>query len=126
MRTISNTNTRRVIKEEKKIMKMRLNEKNKEIRQVRRLGGWEKKSRDIESRLSPDMRKRYRTLKNREIARVWDIEKRKKLERIETIKPKTPDTYENVMIGDHCLIDRYGNPDIKPAVYGGIIPSSNM
>ena len=121
-------------KEEKRILEMRIDEKKKDIGEMRRR--WEAETRRVNSVVGLSFRgsEKMRVLKAEELRMFWQKEKKRTqdkadrmVEKQNPVRPSSiPVEYRGIIIGDQGLEDKFGQTSPSIAIYGGIVPSNNV
>ena len=99
---------RRYKKEEKIIMKNRIEEKKSQIKKQKI--NWTKTSVEVEKDLGNEARAQYRIIKKNELNRVWEIENAHKRKKLRNLVPDVPDIYQGVLLQSSLLEEKFGNP----------------
>ena len=81
-------------KEIKRLWKLRLTQKNKEIRQLN--VQWWKHSSRVERLLPLGVRRQFKTIKSEELNRVWTLEKRRTDQKLQRQTKPVPDKLEGI------------------------------
>ena len=112
--------------EERQILRMRINEKLRNIADSRmRIDYSNRQTRRLILKDS-SLWDQFSNIRKWELGRKWEELRKRREERIRKLfndfckKKNIPDTFEGVELGDKNLEDLFGNPDREPAVYGGI------
>ena len=123
---ISKYNNRRVKFEEKRIMRYRIAEKEKELRISKRK--WAQFSDSAENFLDRNsvFNEEFKVIKKNEVSRVFNIEKEIKEGKLRKRVVNIPEVFAGIKVGDTVLNDEYGDPNVEPVILGGIEPSDNM
>ena len=123
-RIVSKFNSKRCKKEEVRLMNLRIAEKSQESRIQRQV--WYKYSSMIESFMSLETKSYYRLIKQREISRVWRLEKSRLDSKLQKTVIDIPDIYAGIKVGDQILREQFGDQGSDPVILGGIQKTANM
>ena len=110
-------NGRRYKAEEKRIMTFRIQEKNWQIRNLKK--EWTTLSKQVEGNFNQAGRALYREIKRKELNRVWRLEKEHKAGKLNRL-PTLPENFQGILLGDEALEAEFGNQEVEPIILGGI------
>ena len=110
-------NTRRYKAEERRIMMFRIQEKNWQIRNLKK--EWTNISKNVEGNFNQAGRALYREIKRKELNRVWKLEKEHKAGKLNRL-PTLPENFQGILVGDEALEAEFGNEEVEPIILGGI------
>ena len=116
-------------KEEQRILNIRINNINKDITKLKKR--WIKSTSNIKNmKLEQQLKESFSQVKENEINRVKIMLKKnakmkmnKLIQRKININNKVPDKIRSILISDRSLIQKYGNLNLSPIIYGNINPS---
>ena len=115
-------------KEIRRLIAMRITEKQREITIQQRK--WWSSTKELNSKLTPQQRTEFNNIKKEELNRVWallNLDMKKKLLNCEANRRRViPTELRGVLVGDRELQDKYGEVNVTPVILGGIVPTANM
>ena len=122
----------RIKKETKRILNLRLQDKDREIKAIKL--EWMRASQNVGSiNFSYRARCYYKDIKITDISKVWSKEKGRISDKVARMlvrgreaKGRTYDTLYGIKISDKLLIQKFGSEKPKPAIYGGIEATEEM
>ena len=109
---------------EKKILRERITIKKRQLLIQRR--EWKTKAAQVESLLPPEEVPVYKRIKSNEITRVWEAEKQQKARKLRWLKEVRSHDIQGILNNDRDLIEKYGAPEEKGLVLGGIEATDNV
>ena len=114
---------KRYRKEERRIMILRIAEKNRDLTTQRK--EWRNASEKTERTMSKKQKRVWRNIKSREFSRIWALEKKHKENKLGR-NFSLPKELEGVLLDDSSLEEEFGNPVIVPIILGDIQASENI
>ena len=116
----------RHIREERRILRLRIQEKERQIIDSTRKIDIETRKAHKIVQLSPGLLDQFKQVRRNELGQKWEYLRDKRETRLRKIvenccdKDKVPEKYRGVDISDRALTEMFGDPSKEPAVYGGV------
>ena len=119
-----NVNPRCIKKEISRLMSQKIGNISYEIRVQKKK--CLSRTTSVEEALNLQARSIFRDIKKRESERVWGVEKKLKLEKLERHRPQIPGEISGIMLEESALRDTFGDPTQEVMILGGIQASDNI